>query len=330
MKRATAYANANIALVKYWGKSESVLNIPAVSSLSMTLSNLGTKVSLSHVKDSKHVCSIDGRLASFEEAARLTMYLELVRQHYPYKGFLQVASKSTVLFQAGLASSASFYAALAQALNDYLDLHLDHREISILARIGSGSAARSIFPGFVGLYGGQDINHNDAYAFSIETHPHLDLALVIAIINEKPKAISSREAMNLTKKTSPLFAAFVASHSQDFIDATRALKAGLFEQLGCIMEHSTLKMYATMWTARPAINYWHPTTLALFELVYQLRQSHGPKAFFTMDAGANVKILCPMDFIPTVLSTLTNANLTSKLYTSLPGEGVKRLDDHLL
>src|SRR5580704_4520237 len=120
MKKAVAYANANIALVKYWGKSDSVLNIPSASSLSMTLSDLGTVVTVSASDTGMHVSKHDGQLLSELETRRLNFYLEQIRTLFPYKGFLQILCKNSIPYATGLASSASFFAALAVALNSYL------------------------------------------------------------------------------------------------------------------------------------------------------------------------------------------------------------------
>lgn len=330
MKKATAYANANIALVKYWGKNDSPLNIPAVPSLSLTLNDFGTMVSVAKAYSNDHEFLLAGRPLDARAALRLQSYLEQIRRLYVYDGFLQIASQSSIPFAAGLASSAAFYAALAVALNQYLQLGLDSYELSKLARIGSASAARSIFSGLVGLYGGINISHEQAYAFPIHAHPNLDLAMILAVIDHRPKTISSRKAMNLTKDTSPFFASFLATHDSDFNQAMAAAESGSFDELGLIMEHSTLKMFATMWTAKPAINYWQPHSLALINLVYQLRQLHGPIAYFTMDAGPQVKILCLKQWLPIITKAITDSKLACDIRTACPGPGAYLSDTHLL
>lgn len=329
MKRATAYANANIALIKYWGKNDSKLNTPAVSSLSMTLSDLGTLVTVSASGSCAHSSSIDGRPCTSDEMLRVVSYLEQVRQLFPYEGFLQILSKSSIPYAAGLASSASYFAALSVAINDYLDLRLDGRELSKIARIGSGSAARSVFGGLVGLYGGLSITHDESYAFPIVANDKLDLSMVLAIVSNGPKAISSRVAMNATKSTSPFFAAFVQAQERDFKEAIAVIREGSFERLGVLMEHSTLKMHATMWTARPAINYWLPTTLAVMDLVYEMRKAFGPVAYFTMDAGPNVKILCQSEHVGMVIDKLRESTLVSDIRSCPPGSGAQSLSGHL-
>ncbi|MCA9508043.1 MAG: diphosphomevalonate decarboxylase [Myxococcales bacterium] len=317
MKQASAYANANIALVKYWGKSNQTLNIPAVSSLSMTLDCLGCNVTVEQSTLYRHFLSINGQIASTQDHERLTNYLETVRRIFSFKGFLSIFSQSSVPIAAGLASSAAFYAALSLALDHFFSLKLNHCELSKLARIGSASAARSIFGGFSGLFGGS-ITHDQSFAFPLETN--LNLAMLVAIVCQEKKSISSRKAMNLTKDSSPFYDNFVSSHENDFSKAQTALASGGLEQLGSIMEHSTLKMHASMWTAQPSINYLQPKTLELMNLIYDIRKNHGAIAYFTMDAGPNVKILCELNKLPLIKSIIEQSGLTKALISSQPGK----------
>lgn len=321
MKRALAYANTNIALVKYWGKSNNPFNIPAVSSLSMTLNDLGTRVTLSQIAGTSHEIFIEGRPAMPKACTRVMAYLEQVREIYGFFGCFHIDSHSTVPYAAGIASSASFFAALAKALDHILDLGLSLRDQSILARMGSGSAARSMFCGFSALYGGSRHAHEDAYASGIAAHSELDLHMIMAVIDDQQKPISSRDAMDACKKTSPFFQAFVDSHDSDFTEAVAALNDGSFATLGAIMEHSTLKMFATMWSAQPAINFWQPNSLAVIDLIYRLRREHGPIAYFTMDAGPNVKILCRGKDLPLIVKTVAESKLTLNISCFVPGLG---------
>lgn len=326
MKQAVAYANANIALVKYWGKNDGPYNIPAVSSLSMTLSGMGTKVMLASSDFSNHVINVQGNDAEPLVKNRVSSYLEQVRAFFPYDGFLKIDSISSVPFASGLASSASFFAATACVLNRALDLNLDVKAQSMLARLGSGSAARSLYSNFAGLHGGFGLNHDEAFAFPLEVHQDLDLAMVIVVVDTHKKAISSTEAMNATKNTSPFFSAFLSSSKNDHDDAILALKTGSFTRLGEIMEHSTLKMFATMWSATPFINYWQPATLSVVNLVLALRKKHGPIAYFTMDAGPNVKILCSNASLPIVTHALAEIFSPQTFHVIKPGAGAKIID----
>lgn len=320
MKKATAYANANIALIKYWGKQPGPLNIPAVSSLSMTLRDLGCTVSLSPHAHA-HSVTREGQPVNEQAHARTCAYLELIRTQFSYDGYFHVATMSNLPFAAGLASSAAYFAALATAINEALSLDLSTTKLSILARMGSGSAARSIFGSFAALK--NCATSGDAWAYPIDVPQHFTPHLVVAVIDDTRKPISSRDAMNHTTATSPFFARFVETHHEDFSRASKALTDADLVSLGEAMEHSTLKMFATMWTAKPAIHYWQPNSLAIIETIYRLRREHGPIAFFTMDAGPNVKVLCEEPHLALVLRAIASAKVTKNIFCVTPGDGAR-------
>lgn len=276
----------------------------------MTLDGLGTAVELCPT-DGAHSLKIDDIVIDGAECHRLVAFLEHIRDLHPYDNYWAVKTNNTIPIAAGLASSASFFAALALALNEGLSLNLSKEKLSCLARLGSASAARSIFGGFVGLHGGM-IDAHEAYAFPIKSS--LDVVMLLALVKRSKKPLSSREAMNHTAKTSPFYNSFLDAHRNDFLAAQQALKSGDFAGLGQIMEHSTLKMHACMWAAKPAVNYILPMSLTLIECVQKLRAEHGPIAYFTLDAGPNVKVLCQkkdqalvknalLQIIPDVLSS---------------------------
>lgn len=325
---SSAKANANIALIKYWGKACPKLNIPAVSSLSMTLDGLSTTVSIK--KSEKLTVAINGSLAPDPVKERVFRFLESAHKHYAFDNSFTINSKSSIPFAAGLASSAAFYAALACALNHHEGWNLSQKELSTLARLGSASAARSIYAGFSGLYGTKLRSHEQSFAFPIHAHPDLDLCMIVAIVDTEPKAISSRQAMVISQSTSPFFTPFVKHQEKDFSKALAAIRQGSFSELGAVMEHSTLKMFATMWTAQPAINYWQQQSLGLINLIYRIRQEFGPIAYFTMDAGPQVKVLCQAHSAPLIEEKINNSGLTQKIVTMKPGAGSTIIDEHLL
>ena len=322
MKITKAYANANIALVKYWGKSDLRSNIPAVPSLSMTLDNIGTTVTLKASYKNAHTLQRENSLGEEKARLRLSSFLENIRSRFPYDGYLDINTSSNVPYGAGLASSAAFFAALTKALDNFHDFNLSPEELSKLARLGSGSAARSMLGGFVGLLGGL-ISHDDACAFPIILNSSLKLAMIVGIVDSKTKALSSREAMILTKQTSPFYKSWLETAQCDFDGAKIALEEGSLSELGVIMEHSTLKMHASMWAAKPAINYFLPATLTLMNLIINLRKIHGPIAYFTMDAGPNIKILCEQAQVDLVKNMLFKSSLCEAIHVSYPGSGAQ-------
>lgn len=314
---SSAYANANIALVKYWGKSDQALNIPAVSSLSMTLDKFGTYVSVEHSSSSRLV--INNQEIHGAKKSRVFDFMQALKAQGLPTGELNIASLSTIPIAAGLASSAAFFASLSVALNHHFSWGLTPQALSAVARLGSASAARSLFSDFSALHGGANLTHERAHAFLVSGPD--DLALLIAMVDDAEKALSSRQAMNRTSQSSPFFKQFVEDSAYDFEQGIAALQTHNFEVLGAIMEHSTLKMFATMWTAQPAIIYWQPATLALVNLIYQLRERHGPIAFFTMDAGPQVKILTQKKHISTLIDIIGKSGLTQRLLHTRPGPG---------
>ncbi|MEV6752855.1 diphosphomevalonate decarboxylase [Streptomyces sp. NPDC051214] len=291
---ATAVAHPNIALIKYWGKRDERLIIPCVDSLSMTLDIFPTTTTVRLTPaarvDGVH---LDGRLAQGEPRQRVIAFLELIRELAGRAEPASVDTHNTVPTGAGLASSASGFAALALAGAAAYGLDLDRTALSRLARRGSASAARSVFGGFALCHAGQgegvaaDLG---SYAEPVSV-PHFDPVLVIALVNAGPKAVSSRAAMRRTVETSPLYRAWAISSKADLTDMRTALRRRDLDAVGEIAERNALGMHATMLAARPAVRYLSPATLAVLDGVLQLR-ADGVSAYATMDAGPNVKILC--------------------------------------
>lgn len=286
---ARAYACTNIALVKYWGKragASPALNLPAVGSLSLTLDRFGTDTTVELVDAAQDALLLNG---VGEDATKVSRFLDLVRDRAGRFERARVVSTNHVPTAAGLASSASAFAALAKAAAAAYGVALDDRALSQLARMGSGSAARSVFGGFVLLHRGVRDDGADCFAEPLSTP--LDVALVVVRCAEGAKAVSSTEGMKRTAETSPYYPAWLDTHARDLDDARAALAAGDLEKLGDVMEHSTLKMHATTHAARPGFWYATPLTFTVVDEVRRLRAG-GVGAWFTMDAGPHVKVLC--------------------------------------
>jgi diphosphomevalonate decarboxylase len=288
----TARSCANIALVKYWGKRDAELNLPATGSLSLTLGSLITETTVSFDPAlERDAMTLDGEEVSEAVLNKTSRWLDLVRQK---KGFAQRARiDSTNHFPtaSGLASSASGFAALAVAATRAAGLELSPRELSILARRGSGSAARSIFGGFVRMHAGEAVDGSDSFAEPIVTDALANARMLIAVVGiGDVKEHSSRDAMDHTAETSPYYPAWRAQVPRDLETAERALAAGDLAALGELAEANALAMHASAMAARPAIIYFQPATLALLAKVSELRRA-GVPAWATMDAGPHVKVL---------------------------------------
>jgi diphosphomevalonate decarboxylase len=308
---ATARACANIALVKYWGKRDAALNLPAAGSLSLTLEALSTQTTVVFDEnldaDELH---LDGQPAKPDEVARTSAFLDLVRAEAGVPIRARVTSKNDFPTASGLASSASGFAALALAATRAAGVELEPRALSILARRGSGSAARSIFGGFVRMYAGNA--SEDAYAAPVErvAPGFLErVRMVVAVIGGGvAKTHGSRDAMEHTAATSPLYRAWLDLVPRDLATVEAALASGDLQALGTLAEANALAMHASAIAARPSIMYWRPATLAVLAEVRGLRAT-GQAAWATMDAGPHVKILTTDD----------DAELVSRAVVDIPG-----------
>jgi diphosphomevalonate decarboxylase len=314
-------ACANIALVKYWGKRDAALNLPAAGSLSLTLAALVTETTVAFDPALAHdELTLDGAPAS---ADRVAPFLALVRQRAGITTHARVISANKFPTASGLASSASGYAALALAASRAAGLSLSPRELSILARQGSGSAARSIFGGFVRMHGGTRSDGSDAFAEPVASTLVDRVRMVIAIVGGgAPKTHGSRDAMDHTAATSPFYASWVAQVPRDLEAAEVALARGDLQALGELAEANALAMHASAIAARPAVIYWQPATLAALAAVRELR-ARGHAAWGTMDAGPHVKVLTSTGDADAVARALAAVPGVTETIVSLPGAGAE-------
>jgi diphosphomevalonate decarboxylase len=331
--RATAVAHPNIALIKYWGKRDEELILPRVDSLSMTLDIFPTTTDVRlDPRAGRDEVTLDGMPARGEALHRVTAFLDLVRDQAGQNCRAVVDSRNTVPTGAGLASSASGFAALALAASAAYGLSPDATALSRLARRGSGSASRSVFGGFAMWHAGLHTGTRAEADLSSYAEPvpaaALDPALVIAVVNAGPKAVSSREAMRRTVDTSPLYEPWARSSSEDLIQMRAALQRGDLEAVGEIAERNALGMHATMLAARPAVRYMAPATLTVLDSVAQLRRE-GVPAYATMDAGPNVKVLCARADAGKVAAAVRAAAPGSPVLTAAPGPGARLLHQDL-
>lgn len=321
-KCATAVAHPNIALIKYWGKRDERLFLPWTDSLSMTLDIFPTTTRVRLAPGAaKDATTFNGEAAKGEAARRITAFLNLVRERAGSAERAIVDTENTVPTRAGLASSASGFAALAVAAAAVYGLDDDPRSLSRLARRGSGSASRSIFGDFAVWNAGTD--DLTSYAEPVEA-AELYPALVVAVVDAGPKEVSSRTAMRRTVDTSPLYEPWALSSKADLVDMRAALSHGDLEAVGEIAERNALGMHATMLAARPAVRYMAPASLTVLDSVLQLRRD-GIPAYVTMDAGPNVKVLCRRADADRVAAAARAAAPDSTVHTAGPGRGARLL-----
>jgi diphosphomevalonate decarboxylase len=322
--RATARAHANIALVKYWGKRDAELNLPAAGSLSLTLDALTTTTTVDFGAGAERdELELDGAPAPEPARVRLSRWLDLVRERAGTRARARVVSANDFPTASGLASSASAYAALALAATRAAGLELEPRELSILARRGSGSAARSIFGGLVLMHAGD--RDADACAEPLAHDPSWALRMVIAVIGGgAPKAHGSRDAMDHCAATSPLYPGWLESVPGDLAAARAAIDACDLDALGRVAERSALTMHAAAMAARPGILYWQPATVACLHEVRTMRAA-GIPGYATIDAGPHVKVLTEAGQAGAVAARLAAIEGVTEIITSGAG-GPAELD----
>ena len=312
-------ACANIALVKYWGKRAGDGNLPAEGSLSLALAALVTRTRVTFVEHaSDDALELDGKPA---DAARVRDFLDLVRARAGISARARVVTHNDFPTASGLASSASGFAALAVAATRAAGLDLSARELSRLARRGSGSAARSIFGGFVRMHAGD--RDEDAYAEPIASPLAGNVRMVIAIVGGGvPKTHGSRDAMEHVAATSPLYRAWLAAVPPDLRAAEAAIAALDVAALGELAEANALAMHASAIAARPAVIYWQPATLAALAAVRELRAA-GRAAWGTMDAGPHVKVLTTPADADAVARRMRDVPGVTETIISAAGAGVE-------
>ena len=304
-------AHTNIALIKYWGKKDEALRLPTNSSLSLTLDNFYTDTSVEYDGSlSGDVFVLDGIEQSGKSLDRVSKYMDLIRSRYGIGEYARIESVNNVPTAAGLASSASAFAALAKAAT--LHLNLDDIELSRLARMGSGSASRSIYGGFAQWNMGT--NDFDSYATSLDVDVWDDFVMIACLINQEEKPFSSSDAMRITSEESVYFDAFVKQSHLDIENMRKYIKEKDIRKVGQLAQENALRMHASLM----AVNMWYfePETLRIMNTVREL-QKRIP-VYFTMDAGPNVKILTLDKYVDEVMEALGD----TKTVISHSGPGI--------
>lgn len=329
----SAYAQPNIALIKYWGKRDATLNLPYSNSIGITLDQPGVHTTIRFSRFYKRDSySINGRRfheGSANFAPHMRGFLAAIRSKIGSTAKAHITSISAVPVAAGLASSAAAYAALTVAANAALSMNLSERELSTLARIGSGSAARSVGGGFVEWMAGSAANGEDSIAESLYDDAHWpELRMLICVTDDSAKTRTSREGMRLSQKTSPYFPTWLTENARDLTSARQAIQRRDLEQLGTIAEHNCLKMHAVMLSSRPALFYLNGASIELMRMTETWRRQ-GILCYFTIDAGCQLKFLCEQSALPTLREQLKATGYARTLYECSPGRGARTTILHL-
>ena len=313
---ASAAAHPNIAFIKYWGNRDQILRIPANGSLSMNLAPLETRTTVSFDTDLKSdQLVLNGQSADEASLHRASALLDRVRALAEIDTFARVTSDNSFPTGAGIASSASAFAALSLAAVTSLGLQLSERQLSALARTGSGSASRSIPGGFVEWKAGND--HDSSYAETIAPPGHWDLVDFVVLVSREHKAVISSDGHQLAG-SSPLQGARVEDADRRLDICRKALLDADFPTFAEIVELDSTLMHSVMMTSTPSLYYWEPGTLEIMNAVRSWRAS-GLPVCFTIDAGPNVHLICPAsasDAVRRKISALVNVK---SILTCTPG-----------
>lgn len=323
-----AQAQPNIALIKYWGKRDTALNLPATGSLSVTLDSLWTRTRVEFEASLKRDELRLNDAPSPAAQARVSACLDSLRALAGVDKRARIETHNNFPTAAGLASSASGFAALVVAASAALDLKLDRRILSSLARRGSGSAARSLFGGYVLLTTRRSGSGLDATPRSLLPGKDWPLDVVIAITSRDTKPVGSRAGMEISRRTSPFYAEWVANADADLAIAQAAVLAHDFAALAAVSEHNCLKMHAVMMSSRPPLVYWNAATLECMHRIRALRERDSVRVFFTIDAGPQVKAVCVPEDAERVAKALAEVPGVATVLRSRLGEGARLLREN--
>jgi diphosphomevalonate decarboxylase len=319
---ATAISHPNIAFIKYWGNRDNALRLPANGSISMNLAGLETRTRVQFDPELKiDTLTLNGRRSTGPALKRVTALLDLVRESSGLTLRAKVTSENNFPMGAGIASSASAFAALAVAASEAANLHLSEADLSRLARRGSGSACRSVPGGYVEWQAGQ--GDADSFAYSIAPPEHWDLVDCVAVVSQAHKHTGSTEGHALAH-VSPLQSARLAGAPHRLDECRRAILQQDFAAFTRVVELDSYMMHAVMMTSTPPLLYWQPGTLAVLQAVRDWRQD-GLPACCTIDAGPNVHVICPAADAEEVVRRLRQVQGVRQVLQARPGGAAKLL-----
>ena len=310
--RISAQAHANIALCKYWGKS-GPLDTPATPSISLALDSLTTTTTVERIEAETDEVLINGSVAEGIDRERVVRYLDIWRTEGMLEGQCRIDSHNSFPMASGLASSSSAFAALATALDGLCESKLPQGQLSRMARRGSGSAARSVTGGLSSLSSG-----NDPAARLMVDAADVPWGMVVGIVDSEPKRYSSREGMKLSEQTSPYYRRWVLQARHDYRYMLHALRSWDLAEVGEIAEANSNAMHGCMLATRPTLMYWHGGTLDIMHSVVEWRRA-GLLAFYTVDAGSHVAVLCHLDDLEEVRSRLAGLSSVTDVIANRPG-----------
>ena len=323
--KSTAKAHPNIALIKYWGNRDSGLNLPLNGSISMIMGGASTTTTIEFSKDHGDEFVLNGEQLVGEAKERVGAFVSMIRRRAGCELGFKVVSENDFPAAAGLASSAGGFAALTIAACEALGMKPGERELSILARRGSGSACRSIPSGFVEWHCGE--TDEGSYGETLAPPGHLAMRDIVAVTDTAKKAVPSKSGHGAAAG-SPFMEARLAEVKKSLKEMRGAITAKDFKAIGKIAEQDCLSMHAVIMTGRPPVMYWSPATLRVMDAVMRWRAG-GLACYFTIDAGPNVHVLCMADDEKEVAARLNDIDDVEHTIVTRPAGGAGLVEDHL-
>jgi diphosphomevalonate decarboxylase len=338
MSKTTVSAPANIAFIKYWGARDLDQALPMNPSISMTLEECVTQCTvevLDGERDEVWISEPDGGFGNPEPefARRVIKQLDNIRGWAGRKEHFRVATRNTFPSAAGLASSASGFAALTLAAAGALGKgDAPPQELSRLARrSGSGSAARSVLGGYVEWPSSDSksgsTEESRSHAVQLAPAIHWELRDVIAVVEIGPKVVSSREG-HQRATSSPYYTKRQELLPQRLEKVRHAIEEADLDLLGPLIEEEAIDLHLIAMSSQPPIFYWSPGTVAVLRAVRELRQE-GLSAWATMDAGANVHVICDPDSEDEIAERLEDLPAVGFVIRDGVGDGPDTETQHL-
>lgn len=324
--KATAKAPANIAFIKYWGRKNEALRLPLNSSISMNLSNAYTVTTVdfspSYIRDE---IEFKNKVVSEKDKNRIIEHLDRIRKLAKIRLFAKVVTENNFPQKTGIASSSSGFAALTKAVCTSLDLNLTQKELSILARLASGSACRSIPDGFVEWRQGD--KSEESFACSLYDENYWDLRDIVLVLKEEEKKIPSSDG-HRNVQTSPLLKKRLNNLPKRIERLKKALKEKDFYTFGKIIEEEALEMHSVMKTQTPPLFYLNRSTIEIIEKIKAWRK-RGLFSYFTLDAGPNIHLVCEGKDEKEVLERVKGKEEIKQIIVNKPSQGASIISKHL-
>ncbi len=323
--KSSAIAHPNVAFIKYWGRKNETLRLPTNGSFSINLSGLSTTTTVEFSEKYTQDSIIIDRENQFEEAERVVKHLDRIRQMSKLNLKAKVMSQNNFPSGTGLSSSASGFAALTVAAVSAAGIKLSEKDLSILARQGSGSACRSIPGGFVEWKDAD--SSEESYAYSVFPSDHWDIADVVAVVSTEKKDVPTSVGQKLAQ-TSPFFEARAARMADKLKQIKQIIEKKNFTEFGDLIEAEALEMHAIMITSNPSLIYWSVGTLKIMKLIKKWR-AEGLPVYFTINTGQDIHLICEKKNSASVEAKLKEVIEVKKILVSYPAEGAHIVSDHL-